>query len=198
MRKLIAVLIAMTFVVAVSCASIPEEHKGAATGAGVGAAGGAIAGAALGHSAGSVVLGGLVGGLLGGAVGHYGYDQRRTQQETASAYNYNPSQGNMLKIENATAAPQSVNPGGTVNLGMTYAVLSPQGQQQNVTETREIKFGNDVVGRPQVTVQRAGGTYTSNVPLTLPQNAQKGTYTVTTTVQAGNATDSRQTTFNVS
>jgi hypothetical protein len=80
---------------------------------------------------------------------------------------------------------------------MTYAVLSPQGEQ-NVTETREIKFGNDVVGKPQVTVQRAGGTYTSNVPLTLPQNAQTGTYTVTTTVQAGNSSDSRQSTFNVS
>lgn len=198
MRKVIAVIMALAFIAAISCASIPEEHKGAATGAGVGAAGGAVTGAVLGHGSGtSIVLGTLVGGLLGGAIGHYGYDQRRTQQETASAYNYNPSEGNMVKIENATAAPQSINPGGTVNLGMTYAVLSPQGQQ-NVTETREIKFGNDVVGKPQVTVQRAGGTYTSNVPLTLPQNAQKGTYTVTTTVQAGNSTDTKQTTFNVS
>lgn len=197
MRKVVAVLMTLAFIVTVSCASIPEERKGVATGAGVGAAGGAVVGGVLGGTRGAV-LGGLAGGLLGGAIGHYGYDQRRNQQETASAYNYNPSQGNMLKIENATASPQTVNPGGTVNIGMTYAVLSPQGQQQNVTETREIKFGNEVVGKPQITVQRTGGTYTSNVPITLPNTAQKGTYTVTTTVQAGNTTDTRQTTFNVS
>lgn len=198
MRKIIAVLIALTFIVTISCASIPEEHKGAATGAGVGAAGGAVTGALLGKGSGqSVVLGTLLGGLLGGAIGHYGYDQRKTKQDTASAYNYEPSKGNMVRIENATASPQTVNPGGTVNLGMTYAVLSPQGQQ-NVTETREIRFGNEVVGKPQVTVQRGDGTYTSNVPLTLPPTAQKGTYTVVTTVQAGNTTDTKQTTFNVS
>jgi hypothetical protein len=196
MRKVIAVLMALAFIVTISCASIPEEHKGAATGAGVGAAGGAVAGAALGGTRGAV-LGGLAGGLLGGAVGHYGYDQRRNKQETASAYNYDPAKGTVVRIENATASPQTVNPGGTVNLGTTYAVLSPQGQQ-NVTETREIRFGNDVVGKPQVTVQRADGTYTSNVPLTLPATAQKGTYTVTTTVQAGNSSDTRQMTFNVS
>jgi len=198
MRKLVAVLLVLAFVATISCASIPEEHRGAATGAGVGAAGGAVTGAVLGRGSGSsVVLGTLIGGLLGGAIGHYGYDQRRTKQETATAYNYEPSKGMVVRIENANISPQTVNPGGTVNLGTTYAVLSPQGTQ-NVTETREIRFGNEVVGKPQVTVQRADGTYTSNVPLTLPQTAQKGTYTVTTTVQAGNTSDTRQTTFNVS
>jgi len=127
----------------------------------VGAAGGAVAGAALGGTRGAV-LGGLAGGLLGGAVGHYGYDQRRNKQETASAYNYDPAKGTVVRIENATASPQTVNPGGTVNLARLCRP-EPQGQQ-NVTETREIRFGNDVVGKPQVTVQRAEALYVQCSP----------------------------------
>ncbi len=180
-----------------SCASIPEQHKGAATGAGVGAAGGAVTGGLLGGTRGAVV-GGLLGALAGGAVGHYAYDQKRDASQTAQAYNYQPSSGTVLKIENASANPGTVQPGQPVNLQMTYAVMTPSPNQQiNVTETRKIMMGDQVVGQPQVNVARAAGTYTSNVPLTLPSSAQKGTYTVVSTVQAGGVTDTRQSTFNV-
>ena len=189
-------LVLLAFVV--SCASVPEEHKGAAYGAGAGAATGAVAGAILGDTRGAVV-GGLLGGLVGGALGHYGYDQQSTRAETVQKYNYQPASGTQVKIEEAMATPQTVSPGQNVDLKMSYAVLTPsQDSQVNVTETREIRMGNEVVGKPQVSVMRTGGTYTSNVPLTLPATARKGTYTVISTVQAGNATDTRQTTFNVS
>ena len=195
-HKLLSVLLSLVLLVA--CASVPEEHKGAATGAGVGAATGAVAGGLIGGGTKGAVIGGLLGGLAGGAIGHYGYDTKRSASDTAKAYNYQPSSGNVVKIEEASATPSTVQPGQPVDLKMTYAVMTPNpGQAINVTETREIRFGNEVVGKPQVNVSRSGGTFTSNVPLTLPSNAQRGTYTVTNTVQAEGVTDTKQFTFNV-
>jgi hypothetical protein len=37
-----------------------------------------------------------------------------------------------------------------------------------VIETREIRHAGGLLGKPQMTVQRKGGTYTSRLPLTLP------------------------------
>jgi len=197
--KVVTLFIAVAFLAGLcACSSIPEQHRGAATGAGVGAASGAVAGGLIGGGARGAAIGGLLGALAGGAVGHYAYDTKRSSTETAKAYNYQPSSGTVLRIEDASASPATVQPGQSVDLKMTYAVLNPSsGQQVNVTETREIRLGNEVVGKPQVNVARAAGTYTSNVPLTLPATAQKGTYTVTSTVQAGGVTDTKQSTFNV-
>ncbi|MFB3926621.1 MAG: hypothetical protein ACE14T_11265, partial [Syntrophales bacterium] len=198
--RLCSILTIIVFCASVlSCASVPEQYKGAATGAGVGGATGAVAGAVLGRgSVESTVLGGLLGALVGGAVGHYAYDVKRSRAETAQQYNYQPSSGTVLKIENASATPQTVKPGDTVNLMMTYAVLTPSPDTQiNVTESRTIKIGDEIVGQPQVNVERKGGTYTSTIPITLPPTAQKGTYTVTETVQSAGVKDTRETTFNV-
>ncbi|MEW6053523.1 MAG: hypothetical protein AB1552_07025 [Nitrospirota bacterium] len=45
------------------------------------------------------ILGGLAGALAGSLIGHYAYDQERTKDETAQKYNYNDSQGKLLRIE---------------------------------------------------------------------------------------------------
>lgn len=201
-RKLIAVIVLVLFISGLSgCASIPEEHKGAATGAGIGAATGAAAGAIFGKEGSrtsSAVIGGLVGALIGGAVGHYTYDQKKDRNQTAQTYNYQPSMGNVVRIESAAAAPGTVAAGNPVDLKMTYAVLTPTPDADvSVTETREVRHQGELVGRPEVSVARRGGTYTSSVPLVLPATAKKGVYNVTMTVQAGNVKDSKDTTFTV-
>ena len=95
------------------CQSIPEEHKGAAVGAGVGAATGAAAGAVLGKSTTAAVLGGLAGALIGGVVGHYAYDQQKNRDETAKTYDYTPSKGTVLTIEESSTVPQTCGSGGS-------------------------------------------------------------------------------------
>jgi hypothetical protein len=200
--RTVSIFVVMFFALSLlGCQSIPEQHRGAATGAGVGAATGAAAGAIFGSSGAKTemaVLGGLVGALVGGAVGHYTYDQKRDRQETAQRYNYQPTAGSMLRVENAAATPASVRPGDTVNLNTTYAVLTPSpAETVNVLETREIMHQGELIGKPQITVSRNGGTFTSSVPLILPENAKKGTYSVVTTIQSGGVRDSRETTFTV-
>jgi len=181
------------------CATVPEEHKGATTGAAVGAATGAIAGALLGSSGAKTemaVIGGLLGALAGGAIGHYTYDVKKSRQETEQKYG--TTQGTMVRIEGASAEPAMFNSGEKTELVVTYAILGASPDAEfDVTETREIRLGDELVGKPEVNVKRKGGTYTSRIPLLLPADAKRGTYKVLVTVQAAGSKDSRETTFMV-
>jgi hypothetical protein len=175
-----------------------EEHKGAAVGAGAGAATGTAAGAIFGKGTGAAVVGGLLGALAGGAIGHYAYDQKKTEEQTAKDYDYETSQGQVLRIEDILVTPQKVSPGGEVQLSMTYAVLTPESKSNTeITETREITHQGQVVGKPETRVSRPDGTFTSTVPLNLPAGAAKGEYKVRSTVKSANASDSRETSFTV-
>lgn len=200
-NRVFALLVIVAFVFVSSCQTmptVPEEHKGAATGAGAGAAAGAVLGAVVGKDAKSAVIGGLIGALVGGVIGHYYYDQNRTGTATAQKYNYDPSKGPMLKIEDVSVSPQIATAGGNVELRMTYAVLTPStGTQLELTEKREIRHNGALVGNPEVRVTRAAGTYTASVPLTLPVDAKKGLYIVTYTVKSDKVSDEMQSSFTV-
>ena len=201
-RKIISIIVIMTFLTGVfGCASIPQEHKGAATGAGIGAATGVVAGALLassGAKTGMVILGGLIGALAGGLIGHYGYDKKKSKEQTTEKYNYNPSKGMMVRIEDASVYPVSAKPGDKIELRMTYAVLgAPDGAELQITENREISFKDELYGNPEVKMFREDGTYSSSIPITLPSDAKRGKYKVIMTVKAPNASDSKETTFSV-
>lgn len=198
-QKLIFGVLILTLILAWSgCQSVPEEHKGAAVGAGVGAAAGTAVGAVIGKDTKGAVIGGLVGALLGGAIGHYAYDKQKTREETVKTYNYEASKGTILTIEDASSSPDTIHPGDVVELKMTYAVLSPSPDTKTrITEIREITHNGQLVGKPEVSVDRVDGTYASAVPLRLSANAEKGVYKVRSTVQSENAKDTREASFTV-
>ena len=201
-RRTVSLIIIITFLVgSFGCASIPEEHKGAATGAGIGAATGAIAGALLGSKGAKTemaVVGGLLGALAGGAIGHYAYDQKRTKEETAQKYNYQSSEGALLRIEDVAIIPEIARPGDKVEMKMTYAVLGvAAGKETEFSEIREIRYQGELYGKPEVTVSRQDGTYSSSIPLMLPSDAKKGKYIVTMTVKGASISDSKESSFQV-
>jgi len=200
--KIISIVTILLFIFGIlGCATVPEEHKGAATGAAVGGATGAIAGGLLAHRGAkteTAILGGLAGALVGGLIGHYAYDAKKSREETAQKYNYQSSMGTMIRIEDVSLTPSTVKPGGKVDLQVTYAVLGASPDSEiNITEVREIKQAGELVGKPEVNIIRGGGTYSSTVPLFLPANAKTGTYSVITTVQSQTAKDSREMFFTV-
>jgi len=201
-RKIISIIVILTFFAGVlGCTTFGEEHKGATTGAGIGAATGAVAGALLGSKGAKTemaILGGLAGALAGGVIGHYAYDQKRTKDETAQKYNYNPSQGKLLRIEDVSVVPATAGPGDTIEMRMTYALLGVgSGKEADITEIREIRYEGEIYGKPQINVSRADGTYSTSIPLTLPYDAKKGKYNVITTVQSSNASDSKEVSFQI-
>jgi len=201
-RKIISVAVILTFLTGIfGCASIPEEHKGVATGAGAGAATGAVAGALLGSKGSKTemaLLGGLLGALAGGAIGHYAYDQKRTKEETAQKYNYKPSEGTVLRIEDVSVVPSMAKPGDKVDMKMTYAVLGvAAGKELEISEIREIRYQGELYGKPEIQVTRDDGTYSSSIPLTLPNDAKKGKYTITMTVKGPSVSDSKEVSFQI-
>jgi len=201
-RKIISVAVILMFLTGIfGCASVPEEHKGAATGAGIGAATGAIAGALLGSKGAKTemaVIGGLLGALAGGAIGHYAYDQKRTKEETAQKYNYKSSDGTVLRIEDVSVIPSVANPGDKVEMKMTYAVLGVAANKElEISEIREIRYQGELYGKPEIQVSRNDGTYSSSIPLTLPKDAKKGKYNIIMTVKGPSVSDSKEVSFQV-
>ena len=180
-----------------------EQHRGATVGGATGAAVGGVIGGVIGEKTGNtmkgVVIGGLLGGLAGAAIGHYAYDRVRDEEAAQKqyGYNYDQAQATLVRIENASVTPNIVKAGGTINLMATYTVLAQQGATMNVVETREIRYNGDLTGRPQVTVQKQGGTYTSQIPVTLAADAKPGKYTVLTTIQVGPNSDAREASFTI-
>ncbi len=198
MKGFVVLLICISLVSLVSCESMPqgvEEHKGAAGGAAAGAAGGAIIGGLAGGGKGAVI-GGLLGALAGGAVGHYAYDQKRSQAQTNQAYAYNDPNAS-VRIESASVKPTTVTRGGREDLAFSYAVLTTSQEPVSVKETREIWYGNTLWSSPETTVERTGGTFESSVPIFIPNDAGAGKFKVRFIVQVGNTKDVRESSFTV-
>jgi outer membrane lipoprotein SlyB len=175
---------------------------GALGGAATGAALGAIIGAATGNPATGAWIGAAAGALAGG-VGGYLYAQHknneiRDQQAAAAAYNYQPSQGNMVNIDQVYASPSVVAPGQQVNLGMQYTFLTASNVPMSVTLVREIYFQGQLVGQPyQTTVSNLNGTYSDSVAYSLPRNASPGNYTVISRVVSSYGSSQREAYFTI-
>jgi hypothetical protein len=176
-----------------------REHQGAAVGAGTGAVGGAVIGGLLGGKRGAVA-GGLLGALAGGLLGNY-YDEReKNLAETRLAHaEYDAAKGTRLKIERVRTNPSSAAPGDTVEIHLTYAVLTPREDVMvPVRESRAILFEGSKVGEASVDIEREGGTWRSVVPITLPGNARPGNYRVVASVESpGGGKDVEEITFRV-
>lgn len=204
MRKLATLLVTLVAFAAVlpGCATTDSTlagHQGAAVGAGAGAVGGAVLGGLVGGKQGAVA-GGLLGALAGGLIGNY-YDQKeKTLAETRQAHaDYTPAKGTRLRIEKVKVGPTPIRPGGTVNIDVTYAVLTPSdGVQVPVRETREILFGGSKVGEATLAIEREGGTWRSVVPVTIPADAKPGSYRVLASVEyGGGGKDLKEASFRV-
>jgi len=203
MRKSLCAAVAVAFLAAVlsGCAQTAQsvrENPSTTIGAGTGVVGGAVVGGIIGGKRGAVI-GGLLGGLTGGAIGHYMDQKEKTLSQTSREYEYTPAQGTRLKIETVRSRPAVLVPGETVNIDLTYAVLTPSADQQVlVRETREILVNGTSVGKTEIKIEREGGTWKSIVPIILPADAPPGKYRVIASVEsAGGGKDVEETNFKV-
>jgi hypothetical protein len=204
MRKIVslAAIAALSMSILSGCAAQNgglREPQGAAVGAGAGAVGGAVVGGLLGGKRGAVA-GGLLGALTGGLLGNYHDEQEKNLTETRRAHTeYDAAKGTRLKIERVRTNPSTAAPGDTVEIQLTYAVLTPREDVMvPVRESREILFEGTKVGEVSVDIEREGGTWRSVVPITLPGNARPGNYRVVASVESrGGGKDIEEITFRV-
>jgi hypothetical protein len=204
MRRFVSLgLIAALFVSILSgCAAQNggmREHQGAVIGAGTGAVGGAVVGGLLGGRRGAVA-GGLLGALAGGLVGNYHDEKEKNLAETRRVHkDYDAAKGTRLQIERVRTNPAEAAPGATVEIELTYAVLTPREDVMvPVRESREILFDGIKVGEAFIDIEREGGTWRSIVPITLPGNARPGKYRVVASVESrGGGKDVEEISFRV-
>jgi len=202
-RTATALLLSVLLVTGTAGCASQRHARYTATGAGIGAVTGGILGGVIGsmsgRSAEGVVIGSILGGLMGASVGSAEYHQQRTYEAAAEHYSYDREKArrDLVRIEDASSDPRVVHPGEEITLSVTYTVLSRWRSGTEVHEVREIKKEGDLVGRPEVTVNRQGGTWSSSIPIRLPDDAQPGTYVVTNIIETEDAGDVRESTFRV-
>jgi hypothetical protein len=199
---IILALIIAFFAGLYGCVSLPGEQRGSETETEIGAEAPEAAPKTLAMPAEEPrtdmsVIGGLHGVLAGGKVGYFSDAQKRSQEETAALYNFDFSQGTIVRIEEASVAPKAVRAGDTVTIRIAYALAGEADEEINIIETREIRYKGKLSGNPEVEISREQGTYFSSIPVTLPPDAKKGVYKVTVKVQAGENSDSKETSFTV-
>lgn len=210
LKRLIAAGVILVFGLSLFGCATESGYYDTGRSAGVGALGGAATGAALGSiigaATGSPATGAWVGAATGaivGGVGAYLYaehrnSQMRSAQAAARTYNYSPTQGNLVQIDQAYANPASARPGQTITLAMAYTILTPDNAPVPVTITREVRKDGQMVGQPYSTqVTNTNGSFTDTVNYVIPQNAPRGTYAVTNRVTSSAGTAERVSYFTV-
>ena len=172
--------------------------------AGLGALIGAGIGAAIGADSGEALTGALIGAAVGAAGGAIGHDVRQTRSEKRSSaaetykrYQYEPietstttvttttSRTLSLVFEESSIEPGSVRRGSMVEGMMQYAVLG-SGSGREVTETRIIKSGPEVLSQvSSKSFMRNDGTWVSRQEFRIPESWAPGEYTLEQVVQSG-------------
>jgi len=197
MRKRTKLLVAGVGLLSVALVAAGCQTYGEA--AGLGGAIGAGTGALIGHH--NPVAGALIGGAVGALAGVVAHDikvkRARTAQETAQQYNYQPSQGEVLKMESNEALPSAVRPGNLVEGTMQYALLGVGSQGAQVVETRTLKRGDQIIAESSKTVVRGDGTWVSTQQFQLPNNAPLGQYTMEQVAQTPRSRIMGTSVFNV-
>jgi uncharacterized protein YcfJ len=174
-----------------------KDNPKTAAGAGVGGAGGALIGGLASGGTGAVI-GGLAGVLTGGVIGNLLDRQQRTRAATAETMAYTEEKGNLVRIEEVSLNPQSMRPGETVNVDVRYAIITQRDTEPvRVREIRHIYYQGDLVGNLVVVIARPNGTYSSTLPIKLPETATPGRYDVVVGVEMNGALDRWETRFTI-
>jgi hypothetical protein len=116
----------------------------------------------------------------------------------AQQYNYTSDRGSVVDVNDARAMPATVRPGQTVDMSMTYTILTPKDTPTQVTLYREVRRGGQTVGQPYSTqATNRNGTFQDRVAFTVPRNAAPGSYTVSNRVMSSYGSAERNAYFTV-
>ncbi len=183
--SIIAVL-GLAFVIVVSgCQTVP---RGAALGGALGAGTGAIIGNQSGHAGEGALIGGVVGAAAGAIASDIRARRTKTPEETAKAYDYQPTQGEMLKLENVSVLPSQIRRGDMVEASIQYALLGTPAGGTAVRESRSLLQGGQVVAEIGTkSFTREDGTWVSVAQFKALDNLELGEVTVQQVIETGSS-----------
>jgi len=124
--------------------------------------------------------------------------KRQAREEVVARYNYCPTGGCVIRLENVQINPVRASKGDTLTLTTTYTILTPENVPIPLTISRELFYQGKSLGRVQaMNADNKNGTYVQNIDFTLPADAAPGTYTVVTRVTTGYGMDEKSLEFKV-
>jgi hypothetical protein len=198
MKKIISFLLCLSLMAfPISCAEMSDAQRGGVIGGVFGGIIGTIVGkdkpllgAAIGVAAGA---------LAGAAIGHYLDKRQRNAQETAKAYDYKPSQGTLVQVEDVRMEPSIIKPGESSKLVIEFALLNQDPDQSiPVNETRQIWAQEKPLKEiGPVSKKRNSGTYITEQQVTFPKNLPEATYTFKGVVEAGESSSAKEAKFQI-
>jgi len=210
LRKIIAVILVLLLTVTFMSCTTPSGTYDPGRSTAAGALGGAAAGAALGSIIGAATgspatgawvgaaSGAIVGGIGGALYARHMNQQMRSRSVAAQQYNYTPTQGAVVDINEVRAAPTTVRPGQNVDIYTTYTILTPQDTPAQVTLYREVRRNGQIIGQPySVQATNQNGTHQDRVAFTVPRNASPGSYMVTNRITSPYGSAERSAYFTV-
>lgn len=134
--------LAFVMVLAMGCQTVP---RGAGLGGVLGAGTGAIIGAQSGHAGEGAAIGAVVGAATGAIASDIRARRTKSAQETAQTYEYEPAQGEVLKLESVSVLPSQVKRGDMIEASIQYALLGTGESGVGVRESRTLMQGGQVV-----------------------------------------------------
>ena len=191
MKKRISIIALLLFPPFLAGCSVPEGGSGQMLGAGGGAAVGALLGQAIGHDTKSTLIGAALGAAVGwGTVALMQYNSKpvRSANEDANIYGLAALPDSpRVKIRRGSSSPKEVHSGAQVTINTDYSLQLPKGvQQTDVIESITLKKdGKKIAELPPKTVQYGSGGFLSEAVITIPKNAEPGTYVIEHKVQTG-------------
>ncbi|MFO7975583.1 MAG: YMGG-like glycine zipper-containing protein [Candidatus Hydrogenedentota bacterium] len=189
--------LAFLMVVAMGCQTVP---RGAALGGALGAGTGAIIGAQSGHAGEGAAIGAVVGAATGAIASDIRARRTKSAQETAKAYDYEPAQGEVLKLESVSVLPSQVKPGDMVEASIQYALLGTGEDGVAVRESRSLMQGQGgqivaEIGTKNFT--RQDGTWVSVAQFKVLDNLEPGEVTVQQVIETNQSRISGSAKFTV-
>ena len=128
----------------------------------------------------------------------YQTEKRQAREDAVARYNYCPTGGCVIRLEDVKIKPTRAVPGAAMTLTTTYTILTPENVPIPITISREILFGEKSLGRVQArNANNKNGTYVQDIDFTLPADATPGTYTIVTRVNTGYGMDEKLLEFTV-
>jgi hypothetical protein len=197
MKKMLVYLLSCSLLLQTACSSMSGMQIGALTGAGVGGVVGGLVDTR--KPLRGALIGAAIGALAGLAIGYYVDTKTKNASDTARQYQYTPTQGTMVQIEDVRMEPATVRPGAPSKLVMDYALLDRNPDRKfQVREKRIIKSNNRSLKEIGPAVKsRNAGTYTTEQEVVFPSNLPEGAYALRGQVEADGRSSAKETLFQV-
>ncbi len=128
----------------------------------------------------------------------YQEEKKMTREEAVAKYNYCPTGGCVIRLEEVQVRPSSARPGDTLTLTTTYTILTAEDTPIPISITREMFYQGKSLGVTKaIDTRNLNGTWTQKVDFPLASNATPGIYTLVTRINTGYGRDEKSVQFSV-